>query len=278
MALVNARISPRSYDDWRRQPNAIKYILSSFDLIIAQDYPNADRLASLSGRSVEMLGNLKHAADALPANADDIAFMKAQIGDRPVWLAASTHPGEEEIVFSAHKQLADKFPDLLTIIAPRHPERGLEVEALAKENGFSVVRRSKDDSLSNNQQIYVADTLGELGLFYRLCDTAFVGGSITPKGGHNPLEPARLGAAILHGPHTFNFVETYNDMRNAGGAALVRNDRELAAAIKRLLADEKTRAAMANAARNGAEANAEKVLNDICSALLDKLDAKAARK
>ncbi|MFZ5617401.1 MAG: 3-deoxy-D-manno-octulosonic acid transferase, partial [Pseudomonadota bacterium] len=121
--------------------------------------------------------------------------------------------------------------------------------------------------IDRHADIYLADTLGELGLFYRLSNAAFVGGSLVQKGGHNPLEPARLGCAILHGPHIFNFVETYADIRSAGGAALVRNDRELAAAIKRLLADRKTRQAMADAARGAAEENAERVLSDVVGAL-----------
>ena len=277
MALVNARISPRSFEDWKRQPNAIKYILSSFDVIIAQDYPNAERLMTLSGGPVEMLGNLKHAAAALPAIEAELTTISNQIGYRSNWLAASTHPGEEEVALSAHKQLRGRFDDLLTIIAPRHPERGQEVAELAHERGLSTARRSLQEPITDETNIYIADTLGELGLFYRVSDIAFVGGSITPKGGHNPLEPARLGAAILHGKHTFNFVETYRDMRKAGGAALVRNDRELATAVRRLLSDDKTRGAMADAARAGAESNVEKVLSGICTTLMEKMAEKTSK-
>ena len=276
MALVNARISPRSFDDWKRQPNAIKFILSSFDAIIAQDYPNADRLMTLSGGPVEMLGNLKHAAAPLPAEEEEIERLSREIGYRSTWLAASTHPGEEEIALAAHKLLQSRFDDLLTIIAPRHPNRGGEIEELAKEQGLRTARRSKGEPISDDVDVCIADTLGELGLLYRLSDIAFVGGSITPKGGHNPLEPARLGAAILHGTHTFNFVETYRDMRKAGGAALVRNERELATAVRRLLSDDKTREAMTDAARHGAETNAEKVLAGICAVLMEKMPEKAA--
>ncbi len=275
MALVNARISPRSFEDWRRQPNAIKFILSSFNAIFAQDYPNAERLMTLSGRPVEMLGNLKHAATPLPAVEEDIERLSQEIGYRSTWLAASTHPGEEEIALAAHKQLLRRFDNILTIIAPRHPERGEEVEQLAKEQGLITARRRLGEPITDETDIYIADTLGELGIFYRLSDIAFVGGSITPKGGHNPLEPARLSAAILHGPHTFNFVETYHDMRKAGGAALVRNDRELATAVRRLLSDDKTRETMIDAARLGAEANAEKVLAGICDVLMEKMPEKA---
>ena len=268
MALVNGRISPKSFEDWRRQPKSIKYILSSFDTIIAQDYQNAERLMSLSEKPVEMYGNLKNAAPPLPANEDDVATLKAQIGERPLWLAASTHPGEEEIIIAAHQILKREFPEILTIIAPRHPSRGEEIGALCSEQSVSAALRSHDAEITNDLEIYLADTLGELGVFYRLSDIAFVGGGLTPKGGHNPLEPARLGSAIVHGPHIFNFAETYAHMRRVGGAALVRNERELATAIRRLFADKKTRAAMTHGACKAAEENAEKVLMDICDDLL----------
>lgn len=271
MALVNGRMSPKSFADWQSQPNAIRYILSSFDVILGQDIQNAERLKTLSGRDVDMFGNLKNAAAPLPANAADLAQMRAALAGRPHWLAASTHPGEEEIIIAAHQQLAQEFPGLMTFIAPRHPKRGEEIEAFAKEVAAPVAMRSRGDVIGADTEIYIADTLGELGLFYRLADIAFVGGSITPKGGHNPLEPARIGAAILHGPETFNFVDTYTEMRKAGGAALVRNDRELASAVRRLFNDEKTRRAMSDAARETAEGNAERTLNEITQRLLDKM-------
>jgi len=268
MALVNGRVSPRSFEDWKRQPRSIRFILSAFDTIIAQDYQNAERLMALSERPVEMLGNLKNAAPALPAKQDDVTALKAQFGARPVWLAASTHPGEEEIVFAAHKILKTHYPGILTIVAPRHPVRGGDVAELAAEHNIPIARRSKGETIDEKVELYIADTLGELGVFYRLCDIALVGGGLTPKGGHNPLEPARLGVAILHGPHIFNFVETYAGMRANGGAALVRNERELATAVRRLFADEKTRTAMAEAAKGAAEENAEKILADICDTLM----------
>lgn len=274
MALVNGRISPNSFGDWKRQPNSIRFILSAFDTIIAQDYQNAERLMTLSGGAVDMLGNLKHAAAPLPSCNDEVEAFHKKINGRKFWLAASTHQGEEEIVLAAHKLLQKDFPDLLTIIAPRHPGRGRDVADLATEQHLTSIRRSQDRALNDDVQIYVADTLGELGVFYSLSDVAFVGGGITPKGGHNPLEPARLGAAILHGPHTFNFVETYSDIRSAGGAALVRNERELATAVRRLLSDAKTRGVMTDGARRAAETNAEKVLSDICNALITQMPGK----
>jgi 3-deoxy-D-manno-octulosonic-acid transferase len=273
MALVNGRISPKSFEDWKSKPQSIRYLLSQFDLVIAQDRQNAERLTTLSGREVGSFGNLKNAAPPLPGDVREEARLLAEIDGRPFWLAASTHPGEEEAIFAAHKTLKAEIPSLLTLLAPRHPERGEEIAALAAASGVTARRRAKGQKIDRDTDIYIADTLGELGLFYRLSNAAFVGGSLVEKGGHNPLEPARLACAILHGPHIFNFVETYADIRGAGGAALVRNDRDLAAAVKRLLADEKTRLAMADTARAAAVASAERVLSDVVAALNARISA-----
>lgn len=267
MALVNGRVSPKSFEEWKSKPQSIRYLLSQFDLLIAQDRQNAERLAALSGRDVASYGNLKNAATPLPGDVLEETRLLADLDGRPFWLAASTHPGEEESIFAAHRALKAELPGIVTLLAPRHPERGEEIAALAATQGVAARRRSKGEKIDRRTDIYLADTLGELGLFYRLSNAAFVGGSLVEKGGHNPLEPARLGCAILHGPHIFNFVETYADIRGAGGAALVRNERELAAAVKRLLADQKTCQAMADAARGAAEENAERVLSDVVGAL-----------
>lgn len=275
MGLINGRVSPKSFEHWRRRPKTIRYLLAAFDLMIAQDHQNAERLSLLSGRDTPTLGNLKHAAAPLPGADGELAALRAMIGQRAIWLAASTHPGEEPSIYNAHRLLKESFPDLLTLLAPRHPERGAEIAALGAENGLRTSRRSKNEPIERDTDVYIADTLGELGLFYRLSEIAFVGGSLTPKGGHNPLEPARLGGAILHGPHIFNFVETYGDMRAAGAAALVRNDRELATAVRRLLCDEKTRQAMADAARRASEASAERILAEISGLILDRFQRAA---
>lgn len=267
MALVNGRVSPKSYAEWKGKTQAIRFLLSHFNLLIAQDRQNAERLSALSGRDVISYGNLKNAAPPLPGDVQEEAKLLADLDGRPFWLAASTHPGEEEAIIAAHKALKTEHQRMVTIIAPRHPERGEEIAALAAANGVTARRRSKGEHIDRNSDIYLADTLGELGVFYRVANAAFVGGSLIAKGGHNPLEPARLGCAILHGPHIFNFAETYADIRGAGGAALVRNDRDLAAAVKRLFADDKTRQAMANTARDAAKASAERVLSNVVGAL-----------
>lgn len=273
MALVNGRVSPKSFADWKGKPHSIRFLLSHFDLLIAQDRQNAERLTALSGRDVRSYGNLKNAAPPLPGDVVEETRILADLDGRPFWLAASTHPGEEQAIIAAHKTLKAELPGIVTLIAPRHPERGEEIAALAAEAGVVSRRRAKGEKIDRATDIYIADTLGELGLFYRLSNATFVGGSLVEKGGHNPLEPARLGCAILHGPHIFNFAETYADIRGAGGAALVRNDRDLAAAVKRLFADDKTRHAMADAARDAAKASAERVLSDVVGALDLKITA-----
>ena len=267
MALVNGRISPKSYKNWKQRPTAIKSLLDSFTVILGQDQNNANRFADLSKRTVPMLGNLKMAASPLPGNETLENALAKLIGKRPVWLAASTHSGEEEEVLAAHIAIKEKFPDVLTIIAPRHPPRGDAVENLIWSENLIVARRSTGEEITPDTDIYLADTLGELGVFYRLCDIAFIGGSLVETGGHNPLEPARLGAAILYGPNIFNFGETYAAMRKSGGTALVRNGQDLTAALNRLLTDELTRNEMSTKAKVWSAASADEVLNNIVDAL-----------
>ena len=267
MALINGRMSPRSFEGWQGRRTAARELLSVFDVIIAQNLENAERFETLAQRPVGTLGNLKLAADPLPAPREAVEEVAGWIEDRPLWLAASTHHSEEVQVLSAHRQMLAALPNTVLLLAPRHPARGDEVEDICRDHGFSVARRSKGEIIGQKTQVYLADTLGELGIFYSLSDIAFVGGSFLGIGGHNPLEPARLGCAILHGPEVFNFADTYAEMRADGSAGLVRNERDLAAALARLLTDEKTRGAMAGQAREWAEANARTGLDALIEAL-----------
>ncbi|MEM6413652.1 MAG: 3-deoxy-D-manno-octulosonic acid transferase [Pseudomonadota bacterium] len=275
MAIINGRVSPKSFQSWSQRPHTIRFLLSAFDLIIAQDQQNQDRLTALSGQAAKTFGNLKNAAPPLPADAEEVQSTKASLNGRPVWLAASTHEGEEELIIDTHRRLVQEIPDLLTILAPRHPNRGHHAMDLLRAANLKGQQRSKKRGFDPSTDIYIADTLGELGLLYRLSTVAFVGGSLIKKGGHNPLEPARLGCAILHGPHIFNFVETYADMRKKGGAALVRNERDLATSVGRLLKDEKTRSTIADVSRSTAEASAERTLNLISDEIFRHLPKKA---
>ena len=277
LALVNGRISPRSFARWRKRPKAARALLDGFDVLLAQDPANAERLETLAGRAVPTTGNLKHAAPALPVDARALHLLTEAVMGRPAWLAASTHAGEEEDVLAAHAQVAERLPGTLTIIAPRHPSRGDAVAEMLEAAGLPYARRAAGALPGPGDAVYLADTLGELGLFYRLSDVTFVGGSLSGTGGHNPLEPARLGCAIVTGPDLFNFADIYGRMRAAGGAAIVRNARDLAASLLRLLSDPMTRDEMAARAQGWSDEAAAAVLSDVLDALAPVLSADAHR-
>ena len=237
MLLVNARMSPKSFASWRAWPSIAKALFGGFARCLAPDEAEADRLRALGARDVCVTGNLKNAAEPLPAAPEALATLREAIGARPVWVAASTHDGEEAFVAEAHKQVAARRPDLLTILAPRHPPRGSDIAAQLRADGLAVTQRSTGDIITSTTAIYLADTLGELGLLYRAAPIAFIGGSLVPRGGQNMLEPARLDAAIIAGPHVENF-RTIADAMDAGDAWLrVRDGATLADAVERLLAD-----------------------------------------
>jgi 3-deoxy-D-manno-octulosonic-acid transferase len=270
--LLNGRMSRRSYERWRRWPGLITPLLGRFALCLAQDAVQAARLGELGARDASSVGNLKSAAAALPADAPELARLGGEIDGRPRWLAANTHPGEEEATAAVHRKLLPAHPDLLTIIAPRHPARAGEIAADLRGRGLSVARRSQDDAITADVAVYLADTLGEMGLFYRLADIAFIGGSLTPMGGHNPLEAALLGCAILHGSDMSNCIATAEELAAAGGAETVGGVDELAAAVARLLADpaerrRRGRAASAVASRDSG------VLDKVLEKLAPLLDA-----
>ena len=251
MMLVNARMSQRSFANWSRLPGFARYILSGFALIQAQTETYAERLRRLGGVNVTAPGDLKFAAPDLPADPNELARLRLTIGDRPVWLAASTHPGEDEIVFAAHRLLAATHPRLLTILVPRHPERGERIARLA--GGVAVSRRSAGQPPPEGG-VWIADTLGELGLFCRLARIVFVGRSLVlPGGGQNPLEPARLGCAVAVGPHTGNFDSAIEVLGAADALARVTDAAGLAAWVDGLLRDPER---LANTGAAGAAASA----------------------
>ena len=212
MALVNARISFESAERWRRwAPRLARILLRAFRLVQPQTLADEARLRGLGAQGMWPAGDLKASAAPLPHDAAELERLRAFGG--PVFLAASTHPGEEAIIAAAHAILRERHPGLRTIIVPRHPERGPEVAALT-----GGTRRSLGEAPG---EIHVADTMGELGLFYRLADVTLVGGSLVPHGGQNPMEPARLGCPILLGPHTGNFSERVDDLLEEGAARRV---------------------------------------------------------
>jgi 3-deoxy-D-manno-octulosonic-acid transferase len=242
LLLVNGRMSQRSFARWQRWPGIINPVIAAFDLCLAQDAVQAERLRQLGARRALSVGNLKSAAGPLPANEAELAKLAAQAAGRPLWLAASTHEGEEAIAAEVHRRLKARWPDLLTIIVPRHPARAAAIGALLRQRELRVARRSAAETIDASVDVYLGDTLGELGLFYRLAGIAFIGGSMVPSGGHNPLEAALLDCAILHGPDMSNCAAIARDLATAGAALTVRDAEEFAAALARLLADPAERA------------------------------------
>jgi 3-deoxy-D-manno-octulosonic-acid transferase len=243
--LVNARMSARSAARWGRfAPRLARRLLGAFTLIVPRSAEDAARLEGMGVTRLAPPGDLKLAADPLPADPAALAALRAAIGARPVLLAASTHPGEEAMVLEAAALLRAAHPGLLTLLVPRHPERGAELAALAPGAG-----RRSEGALPDAGAVHIADTMGELGLFYRLASVALVGGSLVPHGGQNPLEPARLGCPILYGPHMGNFTEATALLERVGGARRVAADpAALAAAVADVLSNPGLAAAMAAAA------------------------------
>jgi len=267
--LVQGRVSARSYRGWRRFPGFIRRLLSGFTLCLAQTEEDAGRLRVLGGRDVRALGNLKYAAPPLPADEAELARLRAMTAGRPLWLAASTHPGEETLVARLHRELNQ--PGLLTLIVPRHHTRGAELAAELGGLGLAVALRSRGEAITAETEIYIADTMGELGLFYRLADIVFVGKSLTVGGGQNPFEPARIGAAVLFGPAMDNFPDMAPRMVAAGAAIQVADQAELGRVMAELLATPDRVAAIK--ARAGAWAAAEAgVLDATLAALRPILD------
>lgn len=252
MLLVNARMSERSAARWRRAPHLSRPLLAAFSGVLAQTEADAARFRGLGARNVAVRGNLKNDAPPLPADGQDVAALELAIGGRPCWAATSTHEGEEEVVGEAVSVLRRRFPDLLTILAPRHPERCASIAEMMERRDLVTARRSANGAVAPSTALYLVDTLGELGLVYRLADIAFVGGSIEPHGGHNPLEPARLDCALVAGPHTENFAEAYAALEGADALSRVDDAGALAGAVCALLEDETERVARAAAAHEAA--------------------------
>ncbi|HEY8579982.1 MAG TPA: 3-deoxy-D-manno-octulosonic acid transferase [Beijerinckiaceae bacterium] len=248
VVLVNARLSQRSYERWLKIPGTIQSLLGKIDLCLAQSPADAARLMDLGAARVQVAGNLKYDVPALPADQTQLARLRAAVGARPAWLAASTHDGEEQIALAAHRALLRRFPDLITIVAPRHAARGPQIAEMARRAGVSAPLRSRGETLGAGPQFYVADTMGELGLFYRICNAIFVGKSLAGGGGQNPIEPAKLGSAILHGPMTSNFADVYAALDARDGALLVGGAEELADALAHLLTDTRRLREMARTA------------------------------
>jgi len=244
MVLINGRMSPRSFPRWRRVSGTISAILDKFDICLAQSNTDAARFTALGSRNVVTTGNLKLDVPAPPADPLKLERLISMTRGRPIILAASTHPGEDEILTEAHRTLSGFFPSLLTVIVPRHPDRGPAIARMIAASGLKPGLRSSDNLPTAATDIYVADTLGELGLFYRLAPTVFMGGSLVAHGGQNPIEAIKLDASIVHGPHVYNFSDVYEALDSSGGARRADTREALVKQLGQLLGDPAARAAL----------------------------------
>jgi 3-deoxy-D-manno-octulosonic-acid transferase len=249
LALVNARMTVRSYKRWRRSGGMARPLFSRFALVLAQNEALARRFKTLGAVGAVAAGNLKIDTPPLPVDETELARLAAAMEGRPILLAAGTHEGEDAIVADAHRRLRASLPDLVTIIAPRHPERGPAIAAMLLAEGINVARRGLGQLPGRDSEIYIADTLGELGTLYKLAGVAFIGGSLVDVGGHNPIEAVRQGAVVLTGPHWQNFADTYEALIKQDAATVVASAEDLAGAAIRLLSD----AAALEQMRKGAE-------------------------
>lgn len=257
MVLLNGRISDHSFKRWQKHLSFIRPLLASFCLALGQTDEDAKRLHILGAPVTDCAGNLKYGAAPLPVDKDALASLNDAIGTRPVWLAASTHAGEDGLIADCHAKLKQTWPNLLTIIVPRHPHRGKDIASEIRGMDLSLAQRSKDEPLTDNTDIYLADTMGELGLFFRAAPIVFIGKSLLPEGGgQNPLEPALLGCAVLFGPLMQNFTDMTTRMLKKDAAIQVEDHDALTKQVAALLTDLTKRNAAGERAKQFAEKEA----------------------
>ena len=273
-ALVNARLSKKSYYMWSTAPVCAKKTLSTFKKILCQSAEDKQKFQKLRASNVIETGNIKYSAAPLPHDENEFNQLNALLSDRPVWLYASTHAGEEALALRIHDRLKNSYPDLITILVPRHPERGEEIEQLLQNSGMKIVRRTEQKHPpSADTNIYIADTLGELGLFYRLSPIAMIGRSLSDDGGggHNPIEAAQLNCAVLHGPNVQYQTELYSAMARENAAIKVQDRTELFQTLNRLLQDDKLLSDQQKNAQRFAKERS-KIIDRVLSELRDLFD------
>ncbi|BDW98869.1 3-deoxy-D-manno-octulosonic acid transferase [Maricaulis maris] len=235
MALVNARMNAASLAGWRKRGDSVRSLLESFEWIGAADTRTRDGLEDLTGREIILAGNLKLEARPLAPDARELSALKVALAGRPVWLAASTHDGEDDLVLAAHALLRKTHPGALLILAPRHPERGDALAGLVRQRGFHHARRSRGEVPDGQDTVWLADTLGEMGLWFALAPAALIAGSLKPGiGGHNPIEASQAGACVISGPHVDSFDDLYTAYRRHGAMLEVEDAAGLAAAVEQV--------------------------------------------
>jgi 3-deoxy-D-manno-octulosonic-acid transferase len=258
--VVNGRLSDRSFQSWMRRLSLAEALMENLAHVAAQSDVDGERFLELGARPVTITGNLKADVPPPPDLPDDRMALQAAIGTRPTWVAVSTHEGEEIISAFVHQAIAQKINGkLLSIIVPRHPDRANDIRTMLESKNLMVAQRSRGERITPQTDVYLGDTIGEMGLYLRLANVAFVGNSMTGSGGQNPLEPAMLGAAVVSGRNVQNFREAYQKLIRAGAAVLVADPEALTNAVGRLLIDPQRRATMGDAGL--------KTVNDMSGAL-----------
>ena len=233
--LVQGRISEKSFRHWRFFRRLVQPLLEGFSRVLVQTPGDADRYRALGAVEPVVTGSLKYSSAPLKTDKVELAQMRLRLGGRPCWVAASVHPGEFSLLCDAHVIIKRRFPNLLTIVVPRHPIAGASMERSSLDADISVAVRSRAEEITEETEIYIADSFGELGIFYALCPIAFVGGSLVPHGGQNPLEAIQLGCVALVGPHMFNFSQIVSDLASEDALVSVGSAASLADKISEFL-------------------------------------------
>ena len=257
LMLMNGRLSEKSYRGYSKFPRLVRPMMARFDALAVQTPVERERYVALGAwpERVHAIGSVKFDMSLDDTVRQAAGDLRAAIGERPVWIAASTHPGEDEPVLAAHKALLETAPQTLLVLVPRHPERFDSVAQLVRQQGLGLARRSKQEAIAADTQVYLADTMGELLMLFGVADVAFVGGSLVPVGGHNLLEPAGWGKPVLTGPHLHNFTAISNLLDDAGALTLVDNADALAIALQGLFRHPERRQSQGQAAAAVVDAN-----------------------
>ena len=253
LALVNARLSARSQRGYQRFPKLIRPALASLQMVAAQTAADAERLIAIGAQNVSAVGNIKFDVTPSPENRALGEQWRASLGTRPIWLAASTREGEEALILNAFARI--KRPGLLLLLVPRHPQRFAEIAAMVQERGLVLCRRSDSVLPTDQTQVWLGDSMGEMPAYYSVADIALIGGTLLPFGGQNLIEAAACGCPVLVGPHTFNFAQATEDSIACGAARRISNAEDAATAVEALQEDRETLRGMRNAAMTFSQAH-----------------------
>lgn len=270
-ALINGRMSKKSVAKWSKMSSFARNILSSFQMCLVQNEYEAEHFIQIGAQNVNPVGNLKYSAEPLTCNEEQRELLMEALEGRPHWFYASTHPGEEELALRMHQRLKKKFPTLVTIIAPRHPERRDEITELCIDADLKFTQRSKGEMPGESDDIHLVDTMGDMGLYFRVISLVCIGGSFIPHGGHNPIEPGRLECQILYGPHMHNFVTICEDFETASAARRMNDEEELYEEIYHLFMNPVEGQKLADTARRFTESKAH-VIDEILETLFPVFD------